>query len=248
MASNYPKTFPASLKQAGVLPYRRGPVRFAVGPPDGITSNSWNVKTKKSGIYISCRDNFKDIKVSLHASSDPLKPGRWRVGYTEEAINRNKTLLAEGENRAWEVWDEPPETMPNIVKAFSLIFPTSELAVTPQQRPAKEWKDVIFIEEAPSGKLTVITLFVTNGAPAPTHRSERSFHLASLDVGNGRRADLVAHAEPEGDVPDLIRSSVATARSQVEAAGIHLPSEAYGYFHGHWSDGCRFVFCARLNP
>jgi hypothetical protein len=71
-------------------PIRRGPIRFAVGHPDGLTSNSWRVWTSPAGdVYISCRDNFKEAKVSLHAS------GRWRMGFTEKAVEKNARLLTE---------------------------------------------------------------------------------------------------------------------------------------------------------
>src|SRR4051812_6561064 len=109
-ASPPPLISPVVAMQMGILPVKHGPVRFAVGPPNGITSNSWNVTAAKNGnVYIICRDNFKEVKVSLHAS------GRWRMGFTEKAIKSNPKLLLPGQNRAWEVWDKPPESMPNTV-------------------------------------------------------------------------------------------------------------------------------------
>jgi hypothetical protein len=72
------------------------------------------------------------------------------------------------------------------VVAFRLVFPTSELAVSPELRTPKEWQDVIYVESAPPGKLTVLTLFVTAGEPKLAHDSEPSFRLASFDFGNGR--------------------------------------------------------------
>ena len=122
------------------LPKTRGPLRFAVGPPDGLTSNAWRFWTTRRGdVYIACRDNFQEAKVSLHAS------GRWRMGFTTEAIGRNPQLIPADADRAWEVWDEPPASLPNTIVAFRLIFPTSELAVRPEQRPVKKWKNVLYI-------------------------------------------------------------------------------------------------------
>ncbi|HED04359.1 MAG TPA: hypothetical protein ENI60_06295 [Candidatus Fraserbacteria bacterium] len=190
-------------------PKTSGPVRFAVGPPDGLTSNAWRFWTTKQGdVYIACRDNFKEAKVSLHAS------GRWRMGFTTEAIYKNPQLVPADVNRAWEIWDEPPASLPNTIVAFRLIFPTSELAVRPEQRPVKIWKNVLYIEAAPSGKVMVVTLFVTVNAPTLRHESEPSICLASLDIGNARQAQFVAHSEPEGDYPDLVESNVAAARKQ----------------------------------
>lgn len=63
----------------------------------------------------------------------------------------------------------------------------------PEQRLPKEWRKVIYIEAAPSGtgKMAVVTLFVTTGDVSLRHESEPSLCLASLDIGNGRRAQLV---------------------------------------------------------
>lgn len=232
---------PILLTQSGVLPIKNGPVRFAVGPPNGISSNAWRIWTMKTGdVYIACRDNFKEVKVSLHAS------GRWRMGFTTEALAKNALLVGDGENRAWDVWDRPPETLPNTVRAFQLIFPTSELAVRPDQRQLKDWQNVIHIEAAPLGKLTVISLFITQGEVALAHESEPSFCLASLNLNNGTYVQLIAHGEPEGNFPKLVAASVADARKQTEGAGLTIPNDAYGYFLGQHDDGTRFIFGASV--
>ena len=223
------------------LPLTNGPVRFAVGPPDGLTSNSWRLwTTKRRDVYIACRDNFKEVKVSLHVS------GRWRMGLTEEAIAKNPRFLPPDVNRAWEVWDEPPASLPRTVTAFRLIFPTSELSVRPDQRPVEQWKNVLHIEAAPPGKVTIITLFITEGALTIRHESEPSICLASTDIGNTRRAQLIAHNDPADGIEDFVKSSVVGARKQYEAAGLELPPDAYGYFFGHREDGCRFIVGARM--
>lgn len=50
-----------------LLPVKSGPIPFAVGPPNGLTSNSWRMWTSRHGdIYIACRNTFKEAKVSLH--------------------------------------------------------------------------------------------------------------------------------------------------------------------------------------
>lgn len=230
-----------TLTQAGILPLRESPIRFAVGSPTGLSSNAWRVWTSKAGdVYIACRDSFNDTKVSLHTS------GRWRMGFTTEAVSKNTKLLGYGQNRAWEVWDRPPETLPKTVIAFRLIFLTSELAVRPEQRPPTKWTKVIHIEAAPPGKITVVTLFITQGDVVLKHESEPSFCLASLDIGKGLRAQIVAHGPPEGDFPDLIERSVFEAHQLAESAGIEVPDSGYGYFYGHHNDGSRFIFGARL--
>jgi len=231
----------ALLTQAGVLPLRASPLRFAVGPPTGLTSNAWRVWTTNAGdLYILCRDNLKEAKVSFHAS------GRWRMGFTTEAVAKNANLLGRNENRAWEVWDQPQPTLPDTVVAFRLIFPTSELGVKPEQRDPAQWANVVYIEAAPPKKVTVITLFVTCGDLLLKHESEPSFRFASLDLGNGFWAQLVAHIDPEDGLPELIESGVDAARNQARSAGIDIPEHAYGYFFGRRDDGSRFLLGAHL--
>jgi hypothetical protein len=228
------------LRRAGVLPLQAGPVRFAVGPPSGLTSNSWKLWETAGKVYIACRDNFKATKVSLHGE-------RWRMGFTAEAVAKNSRLLLCGEDRAWEVWNRPPALLPQTVIAFRLIFLSSELAVRPEDRTPKKWKDVIHIEAGPSGKLTALTLFVTTGDLVLKHESEPGFCLASLDIGSGQRAQLVAHAEAEGEWPSLIERAVADSRARADSAGVNIPAGAYGYFFGHGDDGSRFLVGARLD-
>jgi hypothetical protein len=230
--------------QAGIIPIRKDAVRFAVGDPEGLTSNSWRIwASRKGDIYIACRDNFKEAKVSLHAS------GRWRISLTTEAISKNDSLISPEENRALEVWDKPTESLPNTVTAFRIIFPRSELAVKPENRIREVWRHVIFVEAAPPGKVTVMTIFVTNTNEQVSlrHESEPSFCLASLDIGDGRRVQLIAHCESEGNIQDIISKSVERARLQCQQASTQIPKGAYGYFFGRQDDGCRFLVGARID-
>ena len=100
--STNPMTHHSILTPQGVmLPVKEPPVRFAVGPTkDGLTSNSWRMWTEKRGdvydLYLKCRDNFREAKVSLHAS------GRWRMGFTEEAIKDNCKLPRQGDTSKGE--------------------------------------------------------------------------------------------------------------------------------------------------
>jgi len=228
--------------EEGLLPIRKSPIRFAVGSPDGYTSNAWRVWSNKHGdVYIACRDNFNNTKVSLHAS------GRWRMGFTTEALTKNPEILSCNQNRAWEVWDQPPSSIPYTVTAFRLLFPTSELALTPAHRPPSKWANVIYIQAAPAGKLTAVTLFVTDGEVTLKHETEPSFCLASLEIGNGRYAQLIAHSDPEMDIHSIIDNGVTEARRQAESSGIKIPKGAYAYFFGRHKDGARFIVGSRMH-
>jgi hypothetical protein len=239
-----PLISPTVAMRMGLLPIRRAPVRFAIGSQNGLSSNAWRLWSGKGGdIYVACRDNFKEAKVSLHAS------GRWRMGFTTEAIKKNEQLAPDGSNRAWDVWDKPPESLPGLITALHLVFPTSELAVRPEMRSPAHWKNVFFIEAAPlnTGKLVLVTLFVTTGDPDLQPRSaEPSIRLACLDLGRGKCAQLVASAAPEANIPKIIADCVAQSCAKAEAQGIKLPKGAYGYFLGRQEDGSRFLVGARV--
>ena len=169
------------------------------------------------------------------------------MGFTTEAVAKNPGLLPDGADRAWEVWDRPPETVPSTVRAFQLVFPTTELAVSPADRQNKRWSEVIFIEAAPPGKLTVLSLFITRGNIKLKHESQPSFCLAALDLGNGYYANLVAHGESEGNLPQVIAKNVTEAKRKLNEVGVAIPDTAYAYFLGHHDDGARFVFGAVLH-
>jgi hypothetical protein len=225
------------------LPIRFGPVRFAVGSPHGLTSNAWRMWTERRDVYIACRDNMREAKISFHAS------GRWRMGFTTDAVRKNTRLVPTGENRAWEVWDRPPETYPGLVVAFHLVFPTSELAVSPELREPTKWKDVIFIEAAPigSGMLTLVTLFITTGDPELIPVSGGpGLRLGSLDIGENQRAQLIAYGSPEANIPKIVADCAVQGRNNATAKGVELPKGAYGYFLGRRDDGSRFLIGARV--
>jgi hypothetical protein len=232
------------LKSPLVLPLRQGPIRFCVGYPDGLTSNSWRFWVEKSGIYIACRDSFQEAKVSLHTS------GRWRMGFSEEARKKYPSIISADRNRAWEVWDEPPPQLPQTVTAFKLVFPTSEMLVTPEQRTPKLWKKVLYIDiwrQLPPDWMTVVTLFVTTGDLHVRHERDPSVWIASLDVGQGKYAQLVAHGDPELDIQELIKNANAKGRVLTQQAGVEIRPESYAYMLGKQPDGVRYIVSGRVN-
>lgn len=53
------------LEQEGTLPIKTGVVNFAIGDPSAKTSNSWENWERNGSVYIACRNNFQQAKVSL---------------------------------------------------------------------------------------------------------------------------------------------------------------------------------------
>jgi hypothetical protein len=195
--------------------------------------------TKNGDAYVRCKDNFTQLKLSLHVS------GRWRVGFTEEAVGFFPWLVSPRGNRALEVWDEPQETLPRTVTAFRLLFPTSELAVRPDQRTNKGWVGTRFIQPAPEGKIVCVSVFLSRGSTSPRHESEWSEPLGSFEV-RGRFLHVVAHHDPELDLPSITDKSVLKAWALSVAHGVDIPQTAFSYCHGRHPDGARFFLGARV--
>lgn len=225
-------------EDAGVIPMINTPARFAVGPSNGLTSNSWRVWNSGQDVYIACRDNAREIKASLHRS------GRWRFGFTEEAVKQRPDLVLTGADRAWDVWDKPEADGGGII-AFEIIFLTSELAVRPNQRLGKRWRETTFIEAGPSGACTAVAVFITVGQVVVQSKDVPLFTLAQSDLGDGSWAQVVAYARPDKgyqeSLPQLREAALACSRD----TGASLPPEAFALFFGFGADGSRFLLPAR---
>jgi hypothetical protein len=99
----------------------------------------------------------------------------------------------------------------------------------------------------PDRKMVVASLFVTKGDKILRHESEPSLWLASLEMVDGRRAQLIVHGEPNGEFPEIIDRGIKQGLAQAEQAGVKLPPGAYAYFLGGSSEGWHFLVGARAN-
>lgn len=124
------------------------------------------------------------------------------MGFTQEAVNTRPDLLLPGQDRAWDVWDAAPDDFPSTKTAFRLLFPTAELAVTPQQRAGRQWnasKKVLYIDAAPAGEMVVLSVLIS---PQSTRSLNGEFisvlHLATLALVDSRRVHILAHHSPVG--------------------------------------------------
>ena len=77
--------------------------------------------------------------------------------------------------------------------------------------------------------------------------SEPSFRLASLAIGHDMHAQLVAHGEPEGNIPKIIERTAEHAQLKVRGSGQEMPAEAYMYVLGRMDDGSRYLVGARAS-
>lgn len=92
-----------------------------------------------------------------------------------------------------------------------------------------------------------MTLFVSDDEVDLRHESEPSYPFASLPLNGTRRAHLVAHFEPEGDLHDALDRRAAKPLEQVPERAVMPPGD-YFYFWGHRSHGTRSLTGAQARP
>lgn len=224
-------------------------MRFAVLGSDGLSSNSWKCWTtkcpthpEKREVYISCRDNFKEVKVSLHGS------GHWRMAFHSTFTEKHPRIFPPSKDRAYHKWNEPPPQLLGTVVAFRLPFPISELGVKPSQRSEAEWGKVEYLPVGPPGFTAIATLLITSGRNAPPPMPGAAIWFASLDAGQHRRAEWVLHWEPAAEISSLLTQVRAQCRALAERGGMELPSPYYVYVSGFKPDESRFILGAWANP
>jgi hypothetical protein len=88
---------------------------------------------------------------------------------------------------------------------------------------------------------------VTTGDRQLRHERDPSFWLASLNIGQGRYAQLVAHGDPEGNIHEVIEDAIARGRAQAEQAGVKFPPGAFAYMLATLPEGVRYIVSGRVN-
>jgi hypothetical protein len=220
---------PKSLEKGGVLPINNSTIRFAVGNPIDLTSNSWKIWEKNGSIYIACRDNFSQAKVSLH-------PNCYRMAFTSES-----KLLMKDSSRKWDEWTIENEQIDKVKIIFRIFFAKRDLAIPPEVRKGKKWQNLIFIEPPSNGKLITLSFFLLNEDFRLEHESEPSFDLATYEINKNQYLKVIVHGETFGNIIKEIDTAKEKAIKQVNQASINLPKSSYAYFLGRLSDNSRYL-------
>lgn len=222
------------------LPLTKSPCRVAVGTPSGPSTNSWRIWVQGDDVYIKCRDNFRELKVSLHAS------GIWRLGFTEEFIRSRPDFLPDGKDRVWKKW-RPSFTDPKRpVIGFQVVALTPTLYLNPQDR--QSWPDsVVFVEPpADAQRMTVLSVTVVQSRQAlRIAEGTRGAVVAILPLGEDRTVQLVATHEPPGDITGTIEEGFRKVAHQLVGPG-QFPEEGVLFVYGNrdkdipWFTAVRF--------
>src|SRR5579872_7182518 len=114
---------PQSLGPGGII-------RFAIGDPSSLRSNTWSVVGSKSNadVYVAARMTMGTIKLSLHASQI------WRLALTEESSLRRQLGDAD---RVVARWTAPTPLVEGWQRATSICIPSSSLQAAWQEPRVK---------------------------------------------------------------------------------------------------------------
>jgi len=217
-------------------------LRFAIGDPAGLSSNSWRVWVKPDGdVYIACRDNYRELKVSLHGD-------RWRVGLTSEAAGATSHLHPPDADRTWATWDRPAP-VDGITMGYRILFLASELAVTPDLRSTRLWRSVEFFPGATVGGVTIAAITINEPgrrmAVGMDGRLLDEQRYRFLSIPTGGQVQLTVHSEPLGE--DFRRSLAAAytqGRALTAAGGYEPPATGRMFLAGEYGGS---HFAAEVN-
>lgn len=191
-------------------------IRFAVGTPHGVSSDSWKVWVRGDDAYFACRDQLKEIKISLHAS------GVWRLALTESAVTKRPDLLAKGADRLLQRWNPAPGA--DVATAFQLVVPPASLHRTSATRVG--WpQSVVFLEpESAKGEFASVYAIVARTqeevAIAP---DTRAVVFGILPLADGRSVQLLVVYEPADQTADLMARGIEEV---IRSAEYH-PNESH---------------------
>jgi len=220
------------------IPLVKSPLRFAVGTPEGVSSNSWRVWVQGTDIYVSCRDNFREFKVSLHAS------GVWRVAFTEKAIKNNPLLKTHNGDRVLHRQEPDLTDKTKATIGFQIVILSNGLYLNPDQR--KKWpKSVVFVEPPiDEGEMTVVAVVVV---PTDSNlvfpEGIRGAVIGKLPLNNKHTVQLVVTHETNATIKPLIAEAY---RKSLDFQPPGLPEEAVFLVHGNRPEGTPWISALRV--
>jgi hypothetical protein len=193
-------------------------LRFALGGEHGLSSLSWKVWAHGPDAYIACRDNYKELKVSLHGE-------RWRVGVTGEKAAATAHLRRPGQDRAWMVWDRPaPED--GVTVGYRLLFFPSESTLTPAMRAGLKWRGVEFVGVPARDWITVVTISINEPGVVMAVDGAGDQAAALLDMPAGRRLQVSFHTEILGsDFRDAVAQGYRTTLQHMSEEGVPVVAD-----------------------
>lgn len=173
-------------------------IRFGIREGDK-RAGTWKLWTTagrgQSDVYLAARSIGGELKVSLHES------GSWRLAFSEKAFReRVQGIVPHLNARSVEAWPRPHEMSPGVTRALGIVTPFSAVA-TPigQGFP----RDMIWLPNAPIGRVTEITLFLCRGVNPfegwPTTHWQGGSLVGSFPLESGEVVFAVRSEQPMPD-------------------------------------------------
>ena len=176
------------------LPLRESPLRFAILRKDGTTSNAWGVRVDRNGeVYVVCRDNMKELKISLHAS------GERHIAFTKES----GLEMTDG-SRFWNKWNELPLDGSKVMPSFHIFFPSWGIGLTEDMRNSNSrvWDtNQLFIDGVESPYRIAVSFCETDEhlrMNFPNQEENCALPLGVIPTSPGKKLWVVAQLGLEG--------------------------------------------------
>ena len=208
------------VRGARELPLRESPLRFGVVMGDGSTSNGWRVWVENEGdVYICCRDNMSDLKVSLHRS------GQQHIAHTSQSGQKTGPGT-----RFLNQWPEPSQDGP-VLPSFKLLFPSWGVRLDEADRSKtrtirRKWADnQVLIEH--DGRLMVAVDFILRDEDFLLNGREHPIGtLAVLPAPvagrSNRRLFVVVSKGPDERFREIARKAFSRISAAVAEQVAHL--------------------------
>ena len=176
------------------LPLRKSPINFAVTRKNGLTSNAWGIRVKGGDAYIYCRDNMKEIKISLH------KSGKQFIAFRKESGHE----MTPGSRFLNQWWEPSRQTPP--VPSFKLVFPSWGVGLSDQdrQKVRSKWDKNRILVEGDDRLLTTVSFFILDEGLKPRQEGLPSVLLGVLPLKPGKNLCVVACQEYERNLRSLV--------------------------------------------
>jgi hypothetical protein len=220
------------------IPITTSPFRVAAGTPAGRSGNSWRVWTTGGDAYVACRDNFREFKVSLHAS------GIWRVAFTEQALQARPDLALPSGDRVIHRYTSDQADRTRAVVGFQIVVLKAGLYLQPEQR--RNWPSSVLFVEAPDApdEMTVLTVAVVPGTTALTlPATTRGAVIGMLPLGADRTIQLVVTHESDKTMRSLVQDAFQRGPNRFQA---DLSSDAVLVLWGQKPEGTPWLTALRF--
>lgn len=189
------------------LPLRKGPVRFAVRYPGGQMSNTWRIWEETAGdVYIKCRDEMREMKVSLHAS------GTHKIDMDTSGRERKENEIRESATPRWREPNYGNNRKP--VPTYRLVFPRWGVLTDTELRDKREkyWrKNEIIIDDSGEGRIIVVNFYMLEEGMSFASSVKNLRTMAVLKGRPGIELHVLVTIEHEGDWKEKVKEAWSKA-------------------------------------